>query len=202
MTHPTVADANSKLHPAEHRAYRELYASARQLIRRWRRLAPALEGTAAGESLARGVNETERLLEALAPRTAAYGLHGGPMAQGVGARVADVRSAAADRGGDTGMVVRFSVLDIEHITTLLRQLAELARSRQDRDLAGFCEEWAGRLEAQLGAVREAAVELGTDPDRAAAPLDDSLLNRAAHGVGWVFGSVGEGIDRIVGRRRG
>jgi hypothetical protein len=124
------------------------------------------------------------------------------MAQGVGARIADVRSAATDRGGDTGMVVRFSVLDIEHITTLLRQLAELARSRQDRDLAGFCEEWAGRLEAQLGAVREAAVELGTDPERAAAPLDDSLLNRAAHGVGWVFGSVGEGIDRIVGRRRG
>ena len=46
------------------------------------------------------------------------------------------------------------------------------------------------------------MELGTDPDRAAAPLEDSLLNRAAHGVGWAFGSVGEGIDRVVGRRRG
>jgi hypothetical protein len=50
-------------------------------------------------------------------------------------------------------------------------------------------------------VREAAVELGTDPDRTAAPLDDSLLNRAAHGVGWVFGSFGEAVDRVVGRRR-
>lgn len=194
-------ETKPELHPAEHRAYRELYASARQLIHRWRRLAPALEGTPIGDSLERGVAETESLIAALEPRTAAYDLHGGPMAQGLGARIADVRSAFADRGGDTGMVIRFAVLDVEHLTTLLRHLAELARSRQDRDLAGFCEEWAGRLEAQLGAVREAAVELGTDPDRAAAPLDDSLLNRATHGVGWVFGSVGEGIDRIVGRRR-
>lgn len=194
-------ETKPELHPAEHRAYRELYASARQLIHRWRRLAPALEGTPIGDSLERGVAETENLIAALEPRTAAYDLHGGPMAQGLGARIADVRSAFADRGGDTGMVIRFAVLDVEHLTTLLRHLAELARSRQDRDLAGFCEEWAGRLEAQLGAVREVAVELGTDPDRAAAPLDDSLLNRATHGVGWVFGSVGEGIDRIVGRRR-
>jgi hypothetical protein len=197
-----VTDDKPKLHPAEHRAYRELYASARQLIHRWRRLAPALEGTPVGESLQRGVAETERLLAALGPRTAAYGLHGGPMAQGLGARIADVRSALADRGGDTGLAVRFAVLDVEHLTTLLRQLAELARARQDRDLAGFCEEWAGRLEAELGAVREAAVELGTDPDRAAAPLDHSLLNRAAHGLGWVFGSVGEAVDRAVSKRRG
>jgi hypothetical protein len=197
-----MTDEKPKLHPAEHRAYRELYASARQLIRRWGRLAPALEGTAVGETLRRGVDETELLLEALGPRTAAYGLHGWPAAEGVGARIADVRAAIADRGGDAGMVVRFAVLDIGHLTTLLRQLAELARSRRDRDLGGFCEEWAGRLEAQLGAVREAAVELGTDPERAGAPLDNSLLNRATHGVGWVFGTFGEGIDRVVGRRRG
>ena len=125
-----MTDDTTRLHPAEHRAYRELYASARQLIRRWGRLAPAFEGTPVGESLLRGVDETERLLESLGPRTAAYGLHGGPAAQGVGARIADVRAAFADRGGDTGMVIRFAVLDIEHITTLLRQLAELARSRQ------------------------------------------------------------------------
>ncbi|MGA9633882.1 MAG: hypothetical protein WBQ41_01450, partial [Solirubrobacterales bacterium] len=156
-----MTDTKPKLHPAEHRAYRELYASARQLINRWRRLAPALEGTAIGDSLKRGVTETEMLVAALEPRTAAYDLHGGPMAQGLGARIAGLRSAVADRGGDTGMVIRFAVLDMEHLTTLLRHLAELARSRQDRDLAGFCEEWAGRLDAQLGAVREAAVELGT-----------------------------------------
>jgi hypothetical protein len=190
------------LHPAEHRAYRELYASCRQLTRRWGRLAPSLEETPVGDAVGRGVAETERLLGELGPRTAAYGLHGGPTAQGLGARIADLRSAVADRGADTGLVVRFAVLDMEHLTTLLRHLAELARARGDRDLAGFCEEWAARLESELGAVREAAVKLGTDPDRAAAPLDDSLPSRAAHRVGWVFGSIGEAVDRVAGRRRG
>jgi hypothetical protein len=190
-----------KLHPVEHRAYRELYASARHLSHRWHRLATVLDDTTVAESLEHGAEEAERLIEELGPRTAAYGLHGWPMAQGVGARLADVRTAVTDRGGDAGMVARFAVLDAEHLTTLLRQLAELARARDDRDLAGFCEEWAGRFESELNAVREGAVQLGTDPDRAAAPVDQSLLNRAAHGIGWTFGAVGEGIDKIAGRRR-
>jgi hypothetical protein len=195
-----MPDDQAKLHPAEHRAYRELYASARHLVHRWNRLARAFEGTGVADALRRGVAEAETLLEELKPRTGAFGLHGGPMAQGVGARLADVRSGVTDRGADAGMVARFAVLDAEHLTTLLRQLAELSRSRQDRDMAGFCEGWAGRFEAELDAVRQAAVELGTDPDRVAAPVDSSLLNRAAHGVGWVFGAVGEGIDSIAGRR--
>src|SRR5262249_40662649 len=163
----------------------------RHLSHRWRRLAAVLGDTTVAESLEHGADEAERLIEELGPRTAAYGLHGWPMAQGVGARLADVRTAVTDRGGDTGMVARFAVLDAEHLTTLLRQLAELARAREDRDLAGFCEEWAGRFESELNAVREGAVELGSDPDRAAAPVDHSLLNRAAHGIGWTFGAVGE-----------
>jgi hypothetical protein len=32
-------------------------------------------------------------------------------------------------------------------------------------------------------------------------VDDSLLNRAAHGIGWTFGAVGEGIDKLAGRGR-
>src|SRR5262249_44489958 len=150
-----------RLHPAEHRGYRELYASARHLVHRWGRLAKVLAGTAAAESLDRGVADAEQLLVELGPRTEAYGLHGGPMAQGLGARIAGLRTAVPDRGADTGMVVRFAVLDADHLTTLLRQLAELARARDDRDLAGFCEQWAGRFESDLDSVREAAVELGT-----------------------------------------
>ena len=142
------------------------------------------------------------LLTELPPRTASYGLYGSPMAQGMGARLADLRTAFMDRGGDTGLVVRSAVLDMEHVTTLLRHLAELARARGDRNMAGFCEEWAGRLESSLDAVREAAVELGADPDRASAPLSDSAVNRAAHSVGWVFGSIGEAVDKAIGRRRG
>jgi hypothetical protein len=191
-----------KLHPAEHRAYRELYAACRQLIRRWRRVAPALEGTPVGDRLEEGAAETSVLLTELAPRTANFGLYGGPTAQGVGARIADLRTVITDRGGDTGLVVRSAVLDIEHVTTLLRHLAELARARGDRNMAGFCEEWAVRLESNLDAVREGAVELGSDPDRTSAPLNASVVNRAAHGVGWVFGSVGEAVDRVIGKRRG
>lgn len=194
--------AERALHPAEHRAYRELYASGRQLVTRWRRLAGALEGTAVADRLADGAAETSVLLTDLAPRTAPFGVYGGPMAQGMGARIADLRSALLDRGGDTGLVVRSTVLDMEHVTTLLRQLAELARARGDRNMAEFCEDWASRLEANLNAVREAAVELGANPDRSSAPLSDSAVNRAAHGVGWVFGSIGEALDKAVGRRRG
>ena len=162
---------------------------------------PRSRSTPVGEAMQKGIDDAESLLTELKPRTEAYGLHGGPMAQGVGARFADLRTAVTDRGADAGMVVRFSVLDAEHLTTLLRQLAELARSRQDRDLAGFCEEWAGRFESDLDAVREGAVELGTDPDRVAAPVDSSVVNRAAHSVGWAFGAVGEGIDQIAGAAR-
>jgi hypothetical protein len=190
------------LHVAEHRAYRELYAACRQLITRWRRVGSALEDTVVGECLIGGAAETSVFLTELAPRTASYGLYGSPMAEGMGARIADLRTTLVDRGGDTGLVVRSAVLDMEHVTTLLRHLAELARSRGDRSMAGFCEQWAGRLESILDAVREGAVELGADPDRASAPLDDSVVNRAAHGVGWVFGSIGEAVDRLVGGRRG
>jgi hypothetical protein len=197
-----MATESTKLHPAEHRAYRELYAACRQLIRHWDRLASALEGTAVGDRLKEGAAETSVLLTELAKRTATYGLYGGPTAEGIGAWIAELRTTITDRGGDTGLVVRSAVLDMEHVTTLLRQLAELARSRGDRNLAGFCEEWAGRLESNLDAVRGAAVELGTDPDRTSAPLDDSVVNRATHGVGWVFGSIGEAVDRVIGKRRG
>jgi hypothetical protein len=190
-----------KLHPAEHRGYRELYAISRHLVQRWARIGTLLEGVGAADSLQRGAADAQRLLDELKPRTETYGLYGGPMAQGVGARLADLRTGVTDRGADTGLVVRLAVLDAEHLTTLLRQLAELARARQDQDLAGFGEEWAVRFEPHLDAVRQAAVELGRDPDRVAAPVADTLANRVAHGIGWAFGAVGEGIDRVAGRTR-
>jgi hypothetical protein len=191
-----------KLHPAEHRAYRELYASSRQLINRWQRLVSALEDTPYAEILARGRDRVESLLAALGPTTAAYGLHGGLAAQGVGARIADVRGAVSDRSIDTGMVMRFAVLDIDHVATLLGHLGALARARSDAELAGFCREWETAIRPEVESIRMAAISLGNHPDLAAAPLDKSVLGRAAHRAGWVFGSVGEAVDRVTGSRGG
>ena len=194
-------DIRTQLHPAEHRAYRELYVASRQLINRWGRLTSALDGMPEAPVLVRAAGRVEAMLAALGSRTAAYDLHGGPMALGLGARLADLRGAITDRTVDTGMVMRFAVLDIEHVRTLLLHLASLARARGDTGLAGFCEEWADAVKPEVKEVRKAAVALGSSPDRAAAPIDDSLLGRTAHGVGWVFGAVGEGLDRASARFR-
>ena len=196
----SVVDESSqnKLHPGEHRAYRELYASSRQLVQRWGRLVAALEGTELAETLKRSSGRVRDLISALGPRTEAYGVHGGLAAQGLGARIADVRGAITDRSVDTGMVMRLAVLDIEHVTTLLGHLAALADARADAELAAFCREWQGIMRPEVKAVRKAAIGLGAFPDRAAAPLDPSLLGRAAHGAGWVMGSFGEAFDRAAG----
>jgi hypothetical protein len=140
------------------------------------------------------------LLAALPEQTGKYGLHGGIAAQGLGARIADVRGAVTDRSVDTGMVMRFAVLDIEHVATLLGHLGALAQSRADAELAAFDREWETTLRPEVESTRVAAVSLGENPDLAAAPLDSSLLGRAAHGMGWVFGSIGEAVDRVTGSR--
>ncbi len=132
-----------RLHPAEHRAYRELYASSRQLVNRWGRLSAALEDTPIADTLGRAAGRVEDLLEALPEETARYGVSGGPAAQGVGARLGDLRAGLLDRSVDTGMVLRLAVLDIEHTATLLSHLAELARARGDDDLEAFCRKWRG-----------------------------------------------------------
>ena len=175
--------------------------SSRQLVRRWGRLSAALEGTPYAETLDAGREKVEALLAALAPRTAAYDVYGDIAAQGLGARIADVRAAVTDRSVDTGLVMRLAVLDVEHLATLLAQLAALAGARGDSELASFCLEWEAAVRPEVSATRVAAISLGEDPDRAAAPLDESLLGRAAHGVGWALGSVGEAVDRVVGQQR-
>ncbi len=188
------------LHPAEHRAYRELYVSGRQLVNRWGRLIGALRGTAYADVLEQGRDRVVAMEAALAPTTEAYGLHGGIAAQGLGARIADLRGAVADRSVDTGMVMRLAVLDIEHVATLLGHLGALAGARSDERLAAFCREWESVIRPEVDATRVAAVSLGASPELAAAPLDPSLLGRAAHGLGWVAGSVGEAVDRAAGQR--
>jgi len=189
-----------RLHPAEHRAYRELYASSRQLVNRWGRLSSALADTPMAETLEEAAERVEELLEALPEKTAEYGLSGWPAAEGVGARLADLRAGIFDRSVDTGMVMRFAVLDIEHTATLLSHLAELARARGDEGLEAFDRSWQKIIRPQVRAVRKAAIGLGADPDRAAAPLDTSMLGQVVHRAGWAMGTVGEWVDRQVSGR--
>lgn len=198
---PDGAPSHYRLNPVEHRAYRELYVACRQLTKRWERLAEALEGTDVARVLEEGRSEAQALVEELTLRIAAYGLHAGPAAGGVAARIADARNVVTDLVADSGMVVRFAVLDVEHVATLLGHLAELAHARDDRDLAAFCGRWSERMGDRVDAVRNAAVAFGAEPERAAAPLRASLVGRAAHGAGWVMGAVGEAVDRAAARRR-
>ena len=168
------------LHPAEHRAYRELYASCRQLINRWERLVEALADTPYAAVLERGRGRIEQLLHALAPTTELYGLHGGIAAQGLGARIADVRGAVTDRSVDTGMVLRFAVLDVEHVATLLGHLGALARAREDDRLEAFCRQWESAIRPEVEATRLAAIDL-----RSARPGREAARRvRARPGRSW------------------
>lgn len=187
----------SQLHPAEHRGYRELYAACRHLLERWKRLADAVDDTEMAKVLTGVSAYVEELLGELEERTARYDLHGSPAAQGLGARIGDARSLVLDKSLDTGAALRFAVYDIEHIATLLAQLAQMAKVRADADLREFCKGWAKRLRPQVKAVRAAAIELGEDPDRAAQPLDGSAVGQAVHRAGWALGAVGEWFDRTA-----
>jgi hypothetical protein len=184
-----------KLHPAEHRGYRELTVACRQLLARWSRLTEAVADTGVADPLDRAAEEVRELLAEVGPRIAAYDLHSGRAAQGLGTTVGDVRGAVIDRSLDTGVAVRFAVLDIEHIATLVAHLSALAEARDDWDLAKFDADWQRRLRPQVKAVRKAAVDLGRDPDRVARPLDSSTFGQVAHRAGWAIGTLGEWFDR-------
>jgi hypothetical protein len=189
------------LHPAENRGYRELYLTGRQTAKRLGRLAAAFAGTSTRESLDKAAGSMERLLSELTPLTARHDLHGGPAAEGAGANLGVVRSAVFDRFLERNQALRLAVDELEHVATLLGYLANVSESRGDAELSEFCRSWERRMRRQVGAVRKAANELGADPDAAIQPLDPSPASRAAHGMAWAAGAVGEWTDRQVARRK-
>jgi hypothetical protein len=191
-----------ELHPAENRGYRELYAAVRQVESRWGRLAGAYEGTGGADALRKGSDVARELLGELKEQTAARGLHGTPAAQGTGAGLAQVRSQVTDRFLERNQALRFAVLDLEHVVILLGYLAELAVTRDDEELAKFCQAWAHRLRLSTSAVRKAAFALAGQPDDAIEPLDESLIGRTAHRAGALVGTVGEWLDSQAARMPG
>jgi hypothetical protein len=186
------------LFPAEHRALRELYALARHLGGHWTRLAERLGGP---DVLARGVAASRELLDELAQRTGAHDLHGGVAARGSGVWLARLRGAG-DLMLERNQALRSAVLDIQHVTTLLAYLGELAERRGDTDLATWHRSWETRLSAIESAARAAAVAEGADPERAIEPAESSPLGRAGHAMATRLGTFGEAIDARAARRRG
>ena len=190
------------LHPAENRGYRELYAFARQLAEHWSALGGQLGSDPdAVAALEKGAAAARELLDELEPVSARYGLHGKPAAQGAGINIARGRTAVRDRFLERNQALRFAVKDVEHLTMLLAYLASVAESRSDAELAEFCTRWERKLRRHVGAARKLAVAQGSDPDGAVEPLDDSLVGKAAHSVGYVAGSVGEWVDRRAASAR-
>ncbi|MGH2715150.1 MAG: hypothetical protein ACRDM7_14905, partial [Thermoleophilaceae bacterium] len=116
-------------------------------------------------------------------------------------RMASVRNHAADRFLERNQALRFAAQEAQHLSTLAGYLGETAASRGDEELATFIRSWERKLRRMENAVRKAAIEQGAAPDAAVQPLDASPLGRAAHGVGYAMGTVGEWVDRQAARRR-
>jgi hypothetical protein len=185
------------LFPAEHRALRELYAFARQLGGHWSRLSDRLGGEPA--VLQRGVEASRQLLEELPERTAPHDLHGSPAARGSGAWLSRLRGAS-DLMLERNQALRSAVLDVQHVTTLLGYLGELAECRGDGDLAAWHRGWETRLRILEDEVRVAAVAAGSDPERAIEPAGNGKLGRAGHAVANGLGTLGEAFDARAARR--
>src|SRR5439155_24137982 len=105
-----------------------------------------------------------QLLRDLESRTPEYGLYGKPAAQGAGANLARTRRGVRDRFLERNQALRLAVSDLQHVVTLLGYLEQVARSRGDDQLRGFCSEQRARLMPVERAARAAAIEFGSTPD--------------------------------------
>jgi hypothetical protein len=176
--------------PAEHRALRELHATARQLERHWAKLARRLDD----DLLAEGAEAAHGLLAELRERVGDdHDLHGQPAAQAVGARLAGARGVS-DLLLERNQAFRTALLDLQHVTTLLGYAAALALTRGDESLAAWHQQWQDRLEVLENRGRAAAAAMGADPEAATRPADESRAGRAGARLGVAFGTVGEAID--------
>ena len=189
------------MHPAEHRALRELHAAARQLCEHWSALASRLESGRddASALLREGSHAARELLGELAEETAARELYGRTAAQGVGVQLAAGRAGLLDHTLEVNQALRFAALDVQHVVTLLGYLERLALQRGDAPLAAFEAGWREQMALHEEAIRTAAVAAGDDPDQAIRPASRGLTGRVGHGVAQAVGTVGEWVDRRLAR---
>lgn len=165
------------MHPAEHRAIRELHATARQLRNHWRALAKRLDEP----FLDAGADEAAALLEDLETRIT--NPRGRPAAQSVGMSLAGAR-AVSDVFLERNQAFRAALLDLNHVTTLVIYLEAL----------GTIDGWSARLEPLEARGRALVREMAAHPDQAIEPADRSGFGRAGAKLGAAVGTVGEAID--------
>jgi hypothetical protein len=193
-----VSPSLDDLHPAQNRQFRELYAATRHVVNHYRDLAQKLDVDALHE----GARQASSLLDDLRTHTERYGLFGYPAAQGVGANSARARTGVGERFLEVNQALRFAVVDVQHVVTLLGYLAAVSDTNGNQDLVDFCHKWEATMLEVEQRVRAAAVDVGRTPDYAIQPLHDSRVGRAAHGLAQgVVGGLGEWFDRQRGRRR-
>jgi hypothetical protein len=184
------------VHAAEHRALRELFATARQLAGHWKALDARGLG---GGALAAGAGDAARLADEVRALAGARGLAVGPAAGTAGASLSGARSGVGDRFLERNQALRLAVLDAAHLALLLDYARALAAVRHDEELETELARWASRMRDHERVARGTVVELAADPDAAIEPLDGSPVGRAAHGLANAVGFVGEWTDTRLRR---
>jgi hypothetical protein len=189
------------MHSLQHRGLRELYAMSRQLRDHWRTLAGRLDADAPTQAdlLRDGSDLARSLLGELADVTAQRGLFGRPLAQGLGVQLARVHNGALDTALEVHQAVRFAVLDVVHVVTLLEFLAAAATQDGDSELEAFLSGWAKQLRAHEKKVRAAVLELAADPDLAVRASASGVRGKIGHGAATAVGTLGEWFDRRAAR---
>jgi hypothetical protein len=99
---------------------------------------------------------------------------------------------------ERNQALRFAVLDVQHVVTLVAYLARLAAADGDEELRALLARAEAELRRAETAVRDAAIALGDRPDAALEPVGA----RAGHMLSVAIGTAGEWVDRQLGRRRG
>ena len=179
------------MHPARHRALRELGAFARQMADHWAALAERLDGPAA-RALTAGSEAAAEVLAAVRPLASARGLEIGRAALSAG-RVARARPPVPDAVLERNQALRFALLDAEHLLTLVEYVGALSQADGDAELVTACADWKAGLQ-QAGPRRaQAAIALGKTPDAAVEPL--SKGQKLTYALGW----LGEATDRARSR---
>jgi hypothetical protein len=189
------------MHPATHRALRELAAAGHLLAHRWDRLADRLEpdDPAAAAPLRSGAESATALTEAIADLAATRDVPLRGAASGLGTTVGTAIAVIGEPFLERNQALRAAVLDAHHTTVLLHYVEHLARAEHDDELATAAADWAHRLVVSEGELRERAIALGDTPDAAVLPVDRSPVGQVAHQVSVAAGGLGEWVDRRLER---